>query len=69
MSRVLQCVLFLGIDSSVWVTTCSTCASVIDRGAPGRGSSSNPSNRLTRKRSRHLQTVAPGMCHFAATVL
>src|SRR6266849_10637494 len=34
ISRVLQCVLLTGMDSSVWVTTSSTCASVIDRGAP-----------------------------------
>jgi hypothetical protein len=59
MSRVLQCALFTGMDSSVFVITSSTCASVIDRGAPGRGSSSNPSRRSTRNRSRHLHTVAP----------
>lgn len=32
---MLQCVLFTGIDSSVFVITSSTCASVMDRGAPG----------------------------------
>ena len=37
----------------------STRAWVIDRGAPRRGSSSKASRRSTRKRSRHLQTVAP----------
>jgi len=66
MSRLLQCVLLTGMDSSVLVITSSTCASLIDRGAPGRGSSSKPSSRLTRKRSRHLQTVAPVMCNFLA---
>ena len=65
---MLQCVLLTGIDSSVLVITSSTCASLIDRGAPGRGSSSNPSSRFTRKRSRHLQTVAPVMCNFLAAV-
>ena len=66
---MLQCVLFTGIDSSVFVTTSSTCASVIDRGAPGRGSSSNPSRRSTRNRSRHLHTVAPVMRSRLATSL
>ena len=39
----------------------------IERGAPVRGSSSKPSSRFTRKRSRHLQTVAPVICNFLAT--
>ena len=47
------------MDSSVFVITSSTLASLIDRGAPRRGSSSKPSRRSTRNRSRHLQTVAP----------
>src|SRR5438270_41663 len=67
ISRLLQWVLLSGIDSSVWVMTSSTCASVMDRGAPGRGSSNSPSSRPTRKRSRHLQTVAPVTCNFFAT--
>src|SRR4051812_12245957 len=37
------------------------------RGAPGRGSSNTPPSRPTRKRSRHLQTVAPVTCNFFAT--
>ena len=53
------------MDSSVLVTT-ALCASEIDRGAPGRGSSSNPSSRFTRNRSRHLQTVAPVTCTLLA---
>src|SRR5262249_41225496 len=36
ISRVLQCVLLAGMDSSVLVTTASTCLSAIERGAPGR---------------------------------
>jgi hypothetical protein len=58
ISRLLQCVLFSGIDSRVLVTTSSTCPSVMDRGAPGHGSLNSPSSRRTRKRSRHLPTVA-----------
>src|SRR5579885_484621 len=65
--RLLQCVLLSGIASRVCVTTASTCSSVIERGAPGRGSSSNPSSRFTRNRSRHLQPVAPVMCSRFAT--
>ena len=46
ISRVLQCVLLAGMDSSVLVTTASTFLSVIERGAPGRGSSNKPSSRF-----------------------
>ena len=67
MSRVLQWVLAVGIDSKVLVITASTCLSVIDRGSTRRGSSSKPSKRFTRKRSRHLQTVAPVICSFLVT--
>ena len=42
------------VVSSVRVITRSTSASVIVRGAPGRGSSSRPSSRCARKRERHL---------------
>jgi hypothetical protein len=69
ISRVLQCVLLAGIDSSVCVMTASTSASPIARGAPGRGSSRRPSSLFTRKRSRHLHTVAPVMCSFFATAV
>src|SRR6266508_924057 len=55
--RVLQCVASRGVVSSVTRITRSTSASVIRRGAPGRGSSSNPSRRWPRKRVRHLPMV------------
>ena len=46
--------------------TRSTSASVIRRGAPGRGSSSNPSRRWPRNRVRHLPTVCLlGQAQFA----
>jgi hypothetical protein len=57
MARVLQCVASRGFVSSVAVTTSSTCASLTVRGAPGRRSSSSPSNRLARNRLRHFPTV------------
>ena len=47
-----------GIDSRVRTTTSSTCASVMRRGAPGRGSSVKPSKTVGEKSVvRHLQTV------------
>ena len=46
MARVLQCVASRGVVSRVRRTTRSTCASVIVRGAPGRGSSSKPAEPL-----------------------
>ena len=46
-----------GFVSSVLRTTFSTFASLIVRGAPGRGSSSSPSARLATKRARHLPTI------------
>src|SRR5438046_10594967 len=57
IARVLQCVASWGFVSTVHRTTRSTCASVICRGAPGRGSSSNPSSRLLTKRARQRPTV------------
>src|SRR5215813_6012479 len=45
------------LASSVSVTICSTCPSLMWRGAPGRGSSSKPSRRAARNRLRHLPTV------------
>src|SRR5438552_438050 len=57
MARVLQCVASRGLVSRVNVTTSSTRASLIVRGAPGRGSSSRPSSRLARNRLRHFPTV------------
>lgn len=67
MRRLLHCVPFSGIDSRVCVTTASICPSVTDRGAPGRGSSNKRSNRFTRNRSRHLQTVTAARCSRFAT--
>ena len=57
IDRVLQCVASAGVVSRVRVSTRSTCASVIVRGAPGRGSSRSPSSRRRRNRVRHLPTV------------
>jgi hypothetical protein len=57
-SRVDQCVASMGLSSSVRTITASTSASLIERGAPGRGSSTRPSRRRARNRLRHLTTVA-----------
>src|SRR3989475_3678411 len=57
MARVLQCVAARGVLSSVSRTTCSTCSSVIFRGAPGRGSSSSPATRFATNRRRQRPTV------------
>src|SRR5260370_15620632 len=46
-----------GVASSGSVTIGSTWASLMRRGAPGRGSSSNPSSRAATNRLRHLPTV------------
>jgi hypothetical protein len=55
ISRVLQCVPPRGgVVSRVRMITSSTCASVVVRLAPGRGSSYSPSNRFTTNRPRHL---------------
>jgi len=67
MERVLQWVAWGVVDSSVRVIRSSTLASVISRGAPGRGSSARPSNRAVRNRSRHLPTVAPVILNSRAT--
>src|SRR3954469_20536378 len=69
MPRVLHWVAALGFSSRVLVTTSSTRASVIVRGAPGRGSSVSPSRRSSRKRFRHLPTVTVLMRSRAATAL
>ncbi len=52
-----QCVASFGADSSVVITTRSTCSSVIVRGRPGRGSSNSPSRRRSANRLRHFVTV------------
>ena len=62
-----QCVASRGVDSRVSMTTCSTCASVIERGAPGRGSSTSPSSRSATNRDRHLPTVGRDTRSAAAT--
>jgi hypothetical protein len=53
-----QCVAFFGFSWSVLTMTRSTSASVILRGAPGRGSSHKPSRPRSRKRRRHVRTVS-----------
>jgi hypothetical protein len=46
-----------GSCSSVAASTFSTCASVIVRGRPGRGSSFSPASRDSTNRARHLPAV------------
>lgn len=67
MERVLQCVACSGLVSKVRVTTCSTWASVIWRGCPGRGESERPARRSLAKRLRHLPTVGRETRNFSAT--
>lgn len=55
--RVDQWVASAGAVSNVSTTTASTTSSVILRVAPGRGASTNPSNRSAANRCRHLVTV------------
>src|SRR5215217_8829097 len=64
-----QCVASVGVRSKVDTTTCSICASVIFRGAPGRGSSESPSNRDSTNRRRHVPTVCGHTPNSAATCL
>ena len=63
----LQCVAPRGVVSSVRTTTRSTSSSVTRRDAPGRGSSSKPSQPLRRNRRRHLPTVARVVPRACAT--
>jgi hypothetical protein len=65
--RVLQWVASAGVASSVVATACSTCSSVIVRGAPGLGSSSRPSSPRSAKRRRHSATVGRLTPSAAAT--
>ena len=64
--RVDQCVPPSGgADSSARTTTSSTWSSLTVRGRPGRGSSTNPSNRSAANRARHFVTVGrltPNRC-------
>ena len=57
--HVLKWIAATAVLSSVRVTASSTCASVIWRGAPARGSSHKPSKRASKNRLRHLPAVAP----------
>ena len=57
-SRVDQCVASVGLSSSVRTITASTSSSLIERGAPGRGSSGSPSRPRSMNRLRHFTTVA-----------
>ena len=67
MERVLQWVAPRGIVSRVSVITRSTSSSETVRGAPGRGSSSSPSQPFSRKRRRHLPTVTRVVPSLSAT--
>ena len=64
-----QCVALAGMDSSVATTTSSTCSAVTDAGRPGRGSSTNPSQRASTNRRRHFPTVGCATRSRAATSL
>ncbi|CAM5227224.1 hypothetical protein SHIRM173S_09912 [Streptomyces hirsutus] len=64
-----QWVAFFGFSSGVLTMTRSTSASVIFRGAPGRGSSDRPSRPRSTKRRRQVRAVSrrdaqpPGHLH------
>ncbi len=64
--RVLQWVASRGVVLSVSIITCSTCASMIRRGPPGRGSSTTPSSRFSTKRRRHRPAVCRVIRNSAA---
>ncbi len=64
--RVLQWVASAGLVSRVRVSTASTWASLIVRGAPGRGSSSNPSRRLVSRRLRHAVIRRDALSRWAS---
>lgn len=67
MSRVLQCVAFLGLLSKVLTMISSILSSPMVRGAPGRGSSCKPSSPRSRNRLRHLPTVSRVVLSLLAT--
>ena len=67
MERTDHCVSSLGLVFRVLYTTSATCSSVIDRGAPERSSSCKPWSPFSRKRRRHLPTVARVTPTAAAT--
>jgi hypothetical protein len=58
-----------GGSANVLVITCSTCASAMVRGRPGRGSSDSPSRRPATTRPRHLVTVCGQIPSRSATAL
>jgi len=64
-----QCVACSGVESKVATTTSSTCLAVIVGLRPDRGSSTNPSNRESTNRGRHLPTVGIEIPSCAATSL
>ena len=65
IERVLQCVAPAGIVSKVCTTTRSTSSSPIVRGAPGRGSSSKPSQPSRRNPPPPLADGTAGRAQFA----
>ncbi len=67
MERTDHCVSSLGLVFRVLYTTSATCSSVLDRGAPERSSSCKPWSPFSRKRRRHLPTVARVTPTAAAT--
>ncbi len=67
MERTDHCVSSLGLVFRVLYTTSATCSSVLDRGAPERSSSCKPGSPFSRKRRRHLPTVARVTPTAAAT--
>ena len=56
--RVDQWVSSPGVVSNRWTTTASTMSSVMVRGAPERGRSTNPPSLRCMNRGRHFDTVA-----------
>jgi len=56
-----------GRVSEVAHSTRSTHSSLIERGAPGRGSSCRLASQCSRNRSRHLPTVGLLTCKWLAT--
>lgn len=69
VARVDQCVAFLGVDSSVLVTTAATCSSVTVLGPPGRGMSPSPAIRCSTNRFRQRPTACGVEPSRAATSL
>ena len=66
---LLQWVAFEGVDSNVATITSSTWSTLIERGRPGRSSSSRPSRRCSMNRRRHFETVLAEHRNCSATIL